>query len=76
VLQGAKRRWAALSAKAQRNGRDATPSARGAAAAVPAAQLTRIRAALAELGALTASACQGLASMEAWLDDNEPMSCV
>lgn len=34
---------------------------------VPAAQLRRVRAALAEQAALTASASRGLATMQAWL---------
>ncbi len=71
-VQGAKRRWAAVAARMQRRPGGSNGSASAGAspsATVSTAQLTRIRAALAELAALTVSSSQGLSRMQAGVDD-------
>lgn len=73
--QSARRQWAAISSKVQR--KSSAESAAGAATAplVPAAQLRRVRAALAEQAALTASAGRALAAMQSWVDTWQQDTC-
>lgn len=66
--QSARRQWAAISSKVQRKSSAGPAAAAAAAPSVPAAQLRRVRAALAEQAALTASTGRALAAMQSWLD--------
>lgn len=70
-LQGAQRRWFGLGSKAQLRGAGLVTSA-VMSPSVPAAQLRRVRAALAEQAALTVSASRGLAAMETWVKAWQP----
>ncbi|CAL8462438.1 g1971 [Coccomyxa elongata] len=67
-VQSARRQWAAISSKAQRKSSARAATAAAPAPSVPAAQLRRVRAALAEQAALTASAGRALAAMQSWVD--------